>query len=620
VALCNLKVGSLRKARALALLGVASCFALTGTALAFERAVVGSPPAAAQAVEFNIYLPLANREATDAYLTELHTPGSPVYRQWMTPAQFDAQFGPKASAVSAMTRELAAHGLKVTEVHAHSLHVVGTVAAIESAFGAKLATAHYASGKQVLRTTTAFKMTPSLEAAGAVVAGFSGTIRTANTAHPAHTGEPANRYSPTGGYWFDDLKQAYSYPSYTSLNGRGTTIGVLMTPGYNPSDMKLYFGHEKLAVPKISTFNVEGGAPYDVNSAAETHIDIQHSGGMAPKANIILFNLPDLEDDSILAGLADIVESNEVDVVNMSFGEPEAFYTPAYNDGVDYTGVIGIYDDFFMEADALGITMVAASADWGALDIPPPACFSASPPVPCGAMQVGVGIPAASPHVTAVGGTNLVTAYSPNNPTDLNSAYVSENANFDALVGDIFYGTSATGAVWGSGGGISSYFKKPAYQNLVSQQYLPASAKKWRTIPDVSVEMGGCPFGDLYYDLYGVCPPDRSVDITALGGQLLGYVGTSLSSPDFVGLLALKIQSEGGRLGNENFDIYALAAAQQNGSANQVFRQDIPGNNGVYSTAPGYNLVLGNGSVIGNDFVRGSKLPAAGIPQTPTNP
>ena len=117
-----------------------------------------------------------------------------------------------------------------------------------------------------------------------------------------------------------------------------------------------------------------------------------------------------------------------------------------------------------------------------------------------------------------------------------------------------------------------------------------------------------------------MCPPGRSFDWTPIAGSFFGYIGTSLSSPDFVGLLALKIQSTGGRLGNENFDIYALAAAQQNGSANQVFRQDIPGNNGFYKTAPGYNLVLGNGSVIGNDFVRGPSLPVAGIPQTPTNP
>ena len=183
-----------------------------------------------------------------------------------------------------------------------------------------------------------------------------------------------NRYSPVGPYWFDDLKQAYSYPSYKNLTGKGVTIGILMTPGFNPSDMTLYFSHEKLATPNISTFNVEGGAPYNVNDAAETHIDIQHSGGMAPKADIILYNLPDLDDDSILAGITDIVEYNVADVVNMSFGGAEALYTAAYNGGVDYTGILGIYDDFFMEADSLGITFVAASGDWGAKSTPAVAC------------------------------------------------------------------------------------------------------------------------------------------------------------------------------------------------------------------------------------------------------
>jgi len=51
-----------------------------------------------------------------------------------------------------------------------------------------------------------------------------------------------------------------------------------------------------------------------------------------------------------------------------------------------------------------------------------------------------------------------------------------------------------------------------------------------------------------------------------------------------------------------------------------VWRQDIPGINGHWSTAPGYNPVLANGTVIGRDFVPGPSLPAARIPQTPTNP
>src|SRR6202035_5340355 len=133
---------------------------------------------------------------------------------------------------------------------------------------------------------------------------------------------------------------------------------------------------------------VEGGAPYNPNDAAETHIDITHSAGMAPKASVILYNMPDLADDSIIAAMIDIVESNTVDVVNMSFGGPEAGYTPPYNNGSNFTGILGVYDDIFAEGNALGITWVAASADWGGKDIPAPACFSANPPTPCGPMEV----------------------------------------------------------------------------------------------------------------------------------------------------------------------------------------------------------------------------------------
>ncbi len=605
------------KAGALALLGACSWLALAGTSTAFEKAALGSPVATEQVIQFNIYLPVRDRAAVDALIAELQTPGSPAYHKWLTPAQFREQFGPSQSLINAITHELAAYGLQVNQVHTHSLAVSGRVGSINAAFGTTLVAARFLSGKQGMAAATPLKLTPALAAAGAMVAAFSGTTHMHSYATRSIAGNPDNRESATGGYWFDDLKQAYSYPSYKVLTGKGVNIGILMVTDFNPPDMTLYFSHEGLATPSISTINVEGGAPFAGFGSAETHIDITHSAGMAPLADVYLYNIPDLNDDSIIAGLTEIDENNLVDVVNMSFGGPEAGYSPAYNGGVNQEGFIGIYDDIFAQGDTQGITFVAASADWGGKDIPPAVCFTPSAPTPCGAMQVGVGIPAASPHVTAVGGTNLITTY---NPPSLNSAYVHENADSDALVGDIFYGTSATGAIWGSGGGISSYFAKPSYQNLVSQQYLPAKAKNWRTIPDVSLEMGGCPGGDLYYELYGVCPPGRSFDWTPINGSFYGFVGTSLSSPDFVGLLALKIQSEGGRLGNENYDIYSLAAAQASGSANTVFRQNIPGNNGVYKTAPGYNLVLGNGTVIANHFVRGASLPVAGVPQTPTNP
>jgi subtilase family serine protease len=611
------------KGGALAALTAAACVMFAGTASAVEKAVIDARATAEQAVEFNVYLPLRDRDSAESLLGQLHDPNSASYHQWLTPAQFSERFGPQAATVNAVTRELKAHGLQVTEVHSHSLHVSGTAGGVQSAFATTLATGHFASGQQMIAAAAPIKLTPALAAAGAVIADFSDKIRMQETAHPSNLSKPQNRESPTGGYWFTDLKQAYSFPSFKKLTGKGVTIGILMEGGFNQPDMTAYFGHELLPSPKISTVNIAGGLPFSPNNSFETHLDIQQSGGMAPDASIILYNLPDLQDSSILSGLTTIIESNTADVVNMSFSGPEAGYTAAYNGGTDFTGILNIYDDFFMEGNMLGITFVASSGDWGALDIPAVACFGATPPTPiCGPMEAGIGSPASSPHVTAVGGTNLVTTFNAKNPKDLNSAYVSENADDDPLDSDIFFGTSASGAVWGSGGGISLHYAKPSYQSLVSQSNLPKAAKKFRTIPDLSLQMGGCPGGTLFFDLHGECPPDRSFVWEIIGGQQEGVIGTSASSPEFVGLLALKIQQTGARLGNENFDIYSLAAAQENGSGNTVFRNQIQGNNGLYKSTVkgGYNLVIGNGTVIGGDFVQGPALPVAGKPQTPTNP
>lgn len=192
-----------------AALSAVASLALASPCFALEKAVVDGPAAAEQTVEFNIYLPLRDRAATDAFLTELQTPGSAVYHQWLTPAQFNERFGPQASTVSAITHELAAYGLQVTEVKTHGLHVSGSAAAVEAAFRSRLSLGHFASGRQVLVAATPLRLTPSLQAAGAMIPAFSGTIHMHKTSARI-AGSPANRESPTGGYWFDDLKQAYS--------------------------------------------------------------------------------------------------------------------------------------------------------------------------------------------------------------------------------------------------------------------------------------------------------------------------------------------------------------------------------------------------------------------------
>jgi subtilase family serine protease len=570
-----------------------------------EKAVLQGPAPSDGQVGFDVCLRLSNRKRLDALLEELQNPQSPIYRHFLSPKEFEAQFGADPASVEAVMNELNAFGLTTQKMSLQQIHVTGTVDAVQRALQTRLQVGRYSTGRKTMVAVGGISRPPVMAANQAMVVGMKGVIR--HHQHSIRTTAPDNSFSSVGPYFTSDLKQAYQYPSSQALTGKGANIGILVPNGFNPPDMELYFGRVGLNTPHIDEVDIDGGAPFDPEDSFEAHLDLQQAGGMAPGANLTLFNLPDLSDSSILDGLRTIVESNKVDVVNMSFGGAEQFYTPAYNNGVDETGVLQIYDDLFKQGNAQGITFVASSGDSGALAAPAPACFDANAQPGCGSFLVAIEHPASDPHVTAVGGTNLVTTTSSTSP---DSQYVSEAAFDDPFVQDDLFHTPASGGVWGSGGGKSIIFEKPSYQLLVH------TGSNVRTIPDLSGHMGGCPVGAVL-----PCGPDRSSDVLVIGGQTFGAIGTSASSPDFVGLLALKIEQVGGRLGNENHDIYTLAALQQRGVVHgKIFNTDIPGFNGFFSTSNGYNLVLGNGTVNGIEFLRAPNIPPAGTPLTPSNP
>jgi hypothetical protein len=150
-------------------------------------------------------------------------------------------------------------------------------------------------------------------------------------------------------------------------------------------------------------------------------------------------------------------------------------------------GILQVYEDLFKQGSAEGITFVASSGDLGAFAVPAAACFIPRSTSQCGRFKLSVITPASSPHVTGVGGTNLVTTFQ---PPSLNSAYVKENAFPDRLAQDIFYGTPARGGLWASGGGISIFFKEPPYQLLVNSPSKYRTSPTWRCIWGMSVRSG----------------------------------------------------------------------------------------------------------------------------------
>jgi subtilase family serine protease len=244
----------------------------------------------------------------------------------------------------------------------------------------------------------------------------------------------------------------------------------------------------------------------------------------------------------------------------------------------------------------------------------------------------GVEFPASDPFVTAVGGTNLKTTTPPSpqpkSPV-LTSHYVAESEYANPELPYDPYGTGAnlSGGLWGSGSGSSAIFAKPAYQNLVN------TGSSTRAVPDISMQMGGCPGGisepncpvnSVSYGIYYI------QSLTPHPDGLVGFIGTSLSSPEFAGLLAVGIGlnkalgSPTGRLGNINPYIYTLAAQQYAApGSNYFYHTGIPGYNGIVTLAAGfkgYSPILGVGTPDAHYFLGLPDVPEVTDPQTPANP
>jgi subtilase family serine protease len=616
---------------------------------------------------FSVYFPLTNKVALEQLVSDQTNPSSPSFHKWLTPSEFKTQFGPKPSDVAKVKRKLESSGFTVTAEHTQSLEVEAPVWAVEKLFATQLQQVKMPKGN--LRFSAAnhrLTLPAELASVGAIIPEFNAQLsahvhsehlNTAGTGTVVRNGVGSidQRLSSADSFFYpNDMNEAYDFPSFTTsvvpksqapsgtpvqLAGVGATIGIVIsstvlqsdindafnsTVSAGPaSDVNNYSANTTLPVPTVTIEPVLGGSgAFNANTddAAEASLDTQMSLGTAPGAHEIVYNMPDLSDSAIIAAYTQVDEDNKVDVVSSSFGECELDFTAAYNGGVDFTGILQTYHSLFLQGNSQGITFLASSGDNGAA-----ACVSAdfsNNPTNGTNFVLGVEHPAADPNVTGVGGTNLKVSAT---PTANDSTYNSENANFDPRVpaqfnvnGNILTVDNNT---WGSGGGYSAVFPKPSYQQVVNTGTNPG-----RAVPDVSLQMGGCP-GDADLSAQDCTALPRSASIVFIGGAPNLLIGTSSSSPQMAGVVALSVELAGTRLGNINPQLYALSALQtaasgKTASLSQFFHRNISGNNNGYTVTSGqaYSPVLGNGTLFVKNFLQLQSAPAAGTPNTPTNP
>ncbi len=594
---------------------------------------------ASQPVEFDVVLPLSNGAALDQLLVQLNASTSPQYHQWLTPNAFAARFGPARPLVNQVATQLRLFGLTVTSQN-RSLHVTGTAAQVKVAFGVSLQLASDVHGRLRLVAVTPLTLPVSLANTGLLVPAFHPGKTDANPLIRRAASGYANR--STGGYGssangsytylFNDLKQAYRYPSYQvvpgsknasgHLDGTGATLAVIMSSDVVDSDVAALFNSEKFTAnsgqvaPAIFARRPVDGGPTsttDPTSAEEATLDVEQVLGGAPGAHVILYDTPDLSDQSLVSALVAVDNDNNADVVSMSYGQCELYYTAAYNNGIDQTAVLQLYSELYKQGNAQGITFIGASGDSGGLGCMSPDYFSGS----SGSFVAGVSVPAADPSVTSVGGTNLVTARAQGG---LDSSYVGENAyaDLEAPLDPFDTGAVVAGGVFGAGGGVSTLFAKPDYQNLVN-----TGSISFRTVPDIGMEVGGCPDdGSGTCDSVGTLPGDtgdRSGVAIVFNGAPDSIIGTSAAAPELASAVALLVQLQG-RQGNLNPYLYTLAQRQAGGAGAAYFHQNIPGNNGVTANSGTYNYTVGNGTPNVAALLGLANGPLAGAPGTPSNP
>ncbi len=312
-----------------------------------------------------------------------------------------------------------------------------------------------------------------------------------------------------------------------------------------------------------------------------------------------------------------IVDNNLTDIMSESFSLCEALAVPSQ---IQFDGSIS------EQAAAQGITFVAATGDAGANG-----CDDANSET-LATGPVSAGIPATSPFVTAIGGTQFngngddALYWSPTTNADGSSAlkYIPEDVwNESCVASTCLKGVAADGSedespnISAGGGGSSANFAKPAYQSTLAGSH--------RGIPDVSfsasghvcatVSGGKCTTVHTFG--YILCQQSAGSTCASNTPLLLIISGTSAPTPSFAGVMSLVDQKTNSRQGLANITLYHLAsqdtAAQCNAStvepgtppANTCNFNDVTiGNNSVPISSTG-TLSAGFSATVGDDLASG---------------
>jgi hypothetical protein len=490
-------------------------------------------------LQLAVGLPLRNKPALTNLIQDLYDPASPKFHRYLSVSEFTEKFGPTVEDYQKVTDYITSHGLKVTARHPNRMivDVVGAAADVEKAFHVHLRTYQHPTEQ---RTFFAPDTEPWVAADVPVldVMGLDNYI----LPHPldlkrkgggSPVGTSVTNFAeagsgPGGTYIGTDFRAAY-VPGVTNT-GAGQYIGLVEFGPYWPNDVPTYEAQAGLS-SSIAISNIF------LDGVTEPPAAGTDAGEQALDIEMCISMAPGATvlyyGGNVVNDIySRIATDNLAKQISCSFGF-----------GIDSTT-----EQLYQEFVAQGQNFFVASGD-------------------AGAYTGTINPPAGEPYITIVGGTDLYTV-SPGGAWQQELAWV------------------------GSGGGVSTFYAMPNYQQGINMAPLYGSSTM-RNFPDVAMMAD-------------------TVIFIAANNSTGAVGGTSCSSPQYAGFYALANQ-QAASLGQPPLGFFnpALYAIGKSASYHNCFHDITSGNTTNATSGPhrffaaaGYDLATGWGSPNGINLIK----------------
>ncbi len=530
------------------LLGLAIAVAL----LAASSAAAQAPaPAIDPATPLTVYVGLVRPEAAARTAwARVGDPASPGYRRFLTPSAAARRFGAGPRTIAGLRTAAATLGLRAT------VNPSGVFARLHAPLGTMQKVLHVTFRRQFDNDVLAETYFLAPTARPTVPAALHPYVRELVTTSARSAALPSQETARGGGprprnegtwrqgcaparslhtYSFAQVRTAYGLDAVGT--GAGARLGVVNL-GESATRADVRDNAACFGLPGIRprTILTDGQSAPFILGTPEPQEDLALIRGMAPGARSLTFVQAWAANDLWFLGFSEaLAAAPRPDVLSVSYGQCERLMTGPGAPPSTRAGS-ALAESLLLRLGLVGTSAVAAAGDFGST------CN--------GQAYRGAAWPAASPYVTAVGGTRL--------------ALDAQNQRVNEVVwNDLPWLTTANGGGAGAGG-ASLFTARPAYQAAVPL------AGRHRFLPDVAAHASMLPGWPVSF-----------------AGNWTADAGTSASAPLVAGAVATIVAREraAGRppLGPLNGLLYGLQSRDP-----ALFWDVVSGQNRYLPRVPGF--------------------------------